>query len=306
MINSANPIKYASLFFSIFVLLPSLCFAEPKISELIITKKGIPLEQRIINLSAAFLNVPYHLEPLGEGLDGKYNQNPLYRFDQFDCETYVDTVMALALANDENNFKNTINQIRYKKGLVDFTARNHFTSADWIASNSKNYFISDLTARIAGNETRESHVFINRKNWYQHLPIERIQIPGLTDQQRQEKLQQLHAEYQTVKNNMAVIDYIPLKLLLTKNDAILKKIPNGAVIFLVVKDPSLNRKIGTQNNISHMGFAIWKDNQLYLRAASSLHQHVMDAPLLPYLGSQGRTLLGISVWEVVNNGEVSI
>src|SRR5688572_7398635 len=49
----------------------------------------------LLKTAAFFLDAPYLLEPLGEGPDGVYSQEPLYRTDRFDCVTYVDTVLAL-------------------------------------------------------------------------------------------------------------------------------------------------------------------------------------------------------------------
>jgi hypothetical protein len=75
-----------------------------------------------------FLGSRYLGDPLGEGLSGQYDQDDLYRFDGFDCTTFVETIMALAGASDFEHFERRMNAIRYEAGRIEFTARNHFPS----------------------------------------------------------------------------------------------------------------------------------------------------------------------------------
>ncbi len=62
--------------------------------------------------------IPYMVDPLGEGERGEFNNKPLYRFDGFDCTTFVETVIALALSRNADEFKDKINRVRYKDGIV--------------------------------------------------------------------------------------------------------------------------------------------------------------------------------------------
>src|SRR5438045_3981745 len=87
-----------------------------------IPKTDIP--SRLERISAQFLGTAYLLGPLGEGTQGYYDQSPLFRFDAFDCQTFVETVLALAISNDAATFKKLINEIRYRKGVVAFENRN--------------------------------------------------------------------------------------------------------------------------------------------------------------------------------------
>ena len=102
-----------SLIFLCLFFLPSLSFAEFQSNDeiaiqLIAASKDYPIQQRIKTQSGVLLNTPYLAGALGEGVSGKYDQNPLYRFDYFDCETYVDTVMALVLAKNLTDFRSKI------------------------------------------------------------------------------------------------------------------------------------------------------------------------------------------------------
>src|SRR5690606_32543867 len=59
-------------------------------------KYGMSLPERVDKLSSIFLGSDYVGDPLGEGESGVYDRDPLYRFDAFDCTTYVETVLALS------------------------------------------------------------------------------------------------------------------------------------------------------------------------------------------------------------------
>src|SRR5438105_5821329 len=63
------------------------------------------LLQRITAVSGYFLGEPYLLGALGEGEKSNFDQSPLYRTDAFDCVTYVNTVLAIAMGKDLQGFK---------------------------------------------------------------------------------------------------------------------------------------------------------------------------------------------------------
>ena len=291
-----------SLIFLCLFFLPSLSFAEFQSNDeiaiqLIAASKDYPIQQRIKTQSGVLLNTPYLAGALGEGVSGKYDQNPLYRFDYFDCETYVDTVMALVLAKNLTDFRSKINQIRYKQANVNFTQRNHFPSADWIPNNKKNGFIRELTYFIAGQKTKVSRAQINRRSWYHYLTADRIQIAYLTPQEKESRLTQLKSEGETLYFSKKVsIAYIPVFELL-RNPKLRQKIPSGSLIFFVVHDTYLTSRIGTPMNVLHMGFAIWNKGQLYCRMASSKAKRVLDVRFQDYLKTYLPlgTLDGISV-----------
>jgi len=270
--------------------------------QLIALNQNYPVQRRIAIQSAELLNAPYSEGALGEGVNGRYDQNPLYRFDYFDCETYVDTVVALALAKNLSDFKNKINQIRYRQGHVGFTQRNHFPSADWIPSNKINGYIRELSYLIAGKKTRMSRTQINLRNWYRNLTTDRIQIPYLSSQEKETRLFLLKKEGEALSGSKNIsISYIPVFDLL-QNPGLRQRIPNGSLIFFVGHDSYLSSRIGTPMNVLHMGFAIWNNGRLYCRMASSKAGRVLDVHFSDYLKtylSLG-TLAGISIWSITD------
>jgi hypothetical protein len=63
----------------------------------------------------------------------------------------------------------------------------------------------------------------------------------------------------------------------------------------------LTSTIGTHLNVTHQGFAIWKDGFLIYRHASLEFGKVMDTPLLQYLGKYtlGGRKVGINVQKIL-------
>lgn len=284
--------------------------SEATATSLLNSANRLPTEQRVTQLSSELLNKPYQIEPLGEGPKGQFNQEVLYRFDCFDCETYVNTVLALTLARNLADFQTKIQQIVYHSGQVSFFNRSHFPDQDWIPNNTKNGFIKEITQEVAGNSnTALASAFINRKSWYQQLTPDRIKIANLSPADEMLRLQQLHNYSKQAVNSESSIKYIPINTLLstspTDNEVnwpLLKRIPNGSIVFFIHHDPTTTRKIGTELNVTHMGFIIWQNNIPYLRAASSLKGTTVDLPLVNYLQGyrNDKKVLGIALFEIRN------
>jgi hypothetical protein len=261
--------------------------------------------ERIKTMSDAFINRPYILFPLGEGANDEFNQRPLYRTDVFDCETFVDTVLALAHASDLESFKKHINEIRYQDGQPNFLTRNHFTHIDWNQSNQDKSYVKNITPDItrqgkpiAVTET----TYINKRNWYKHLkPIVIYLKEGSTTHKAQQlaKLQKLG--FESLKNQNSQLQYLPFEQLFDENQKmrqeILKQIPQGSIIEIVRPNWNLEKQIGTRLDISHLGFAIWKNDILYFRNASSIEHQVIDIPLETYLKNflSSQTIKGIHI-----------
>jgi hypothetical protein len=178
---------------------------------------GGTLTERIERFSARFVGTKYSDYALGEGDSGKYDRNPRFRTDAFNCTTFVETVMALALSHDVSGFEKTLDRIRYRKGEVSFATRNHFPCADWIPNNTAEGFLTDITARIAGPiGVKTATALVDRRGWFENLPPSAIQIPGISPQKAAQKLAALHAEGKPFAPQEASVPYIPLDKILTR------------------------------------------------------------------------------------------
>lgn len=272
-------------------------------NQIINPKSDMPT--RIDVISAQFLGKPYLLSALGEGEQGYYDQTPLYRTDAFDCETYVDTVLALALSHDLSTFEQCIRNIRYQDGKVSFIHRNHFTCLDWNKNNQKQGFIKDITATIHDKNghsiTKMAEALIDKPSWYQHFSTNIIRINNASSTEQGMRLTSLKQKGNQLPRTLSRIPYIPLTALFNKkgsaNMYLFNQIPNGAIIEIVRPNWDLQQQIGTHLNISHLGFAIRKNGVLMFRAATSTNHRIMDYPLIDYLREtlKSPTIKGINI-----------
>lgn len=243
-------------------------FTETEVDELI--KRSLNYEdrgERIAFISGHFLGLPYITSPLGEGQSDAYDSDPLYRFDAFDCTTFVETMATMARSFDVEDFKIKMNEIRYHDGEVSFITRNHFTSLDWIPHNEENGLLTDITTSIGPYEIATA--LINKLAWYEkfHHPEFFHFVERFGEQPAQE----------------ALIPYIPLNEFFSSqgqaNPEILNAIIQGSVINLITP----GRDLGvTQLNVRHQGLAIWKKGKLYFREASSGQKKTVDSLFIQY------------------------
>jgi hypothetical protein len=190
-----------------------------KITALLQSIKGATVTERIEKFSGKFIGAPFDDSALGEGPRGKYDQNPLYRTDVFDCTTYVETVLALALSKKLLDFERNLNRIRYHDGHVSFTSRNHFPCADWIPNNEAQGLLTDITAQVAGQAgVHMATAIVDKKGWYEALPPSAIRISGLSDAKRKELLKELHAEGSKFERRTVSLDYLPLDGIISRKE----------------------------------------------------------------------------------------
>lgn len=120
-------------------------------------------DERISAVAEATLGTAYQDGPLGEGPEGRYDQDPLVDFNKVDCVTYVEQAVAVAGSSNYDEMFNLLQQIRYKNGAVNYEDRNHFMISDWIANNR---FCEDIT-RDLGVDTWPVTRTISRKDFFQ-------------------------------------------------------------------------------------------------------------------------------------------
>lgn len=254
----------------VWILLIAILFSQSLFAHAGTTALG----DRIDLLSKQYLGLPYLVDPLGEAQG--YDQDPLYRFDGFDCLTYVETVLALAMASSEQEFQSLINKIRYKNAQVDFITRNHFTSVDWIKYNRQKGLISDETRRLFPYQFKVSKTRIERAAWFKKV----------------------HNMDVDTRTSLSLLAYLPLDTAI-QNPEMLSNIPTGSIITIVRPNWNVKESLGTNLDISHLGFAIWKNEILYFRHASSSAKVVTEEPLLDYLRKMNSipSIGGINVLE---------
>ena len=226
------------------------------------------MPQRVEAISELFLGVPYKLGSLGEGPDGEFDRDPLIRFDAFDCTTFVETVMALALNSDLNSATRTLQKIRYKDGQIGYATRNHFIELDWVPNNLRAGYLRDITSDVAGRNAVKVHKTISKRRWYLRKSVVSIE-GGFTKDEKQHLVSKLRHLGERLPDQRATLTVLPLKAL----PQALAHIPSGTIANLVHAD---RRDRGTI--VSHQVFLIRKSDGWYMRHAAS-HKAVEDDPI---------------------------
>lgn len=267
--------------------------------------KNASFNERLHYFSNAFMNEPYLLGPLGEGKQGLYNTNPLFRVDAFDCLTYIETVMALTDSNNEAEFQKTLQNIRYQHQPPKLTERNHFTSLDWIPNNTKKGYIKDITKTIKNKNQEPIYVTatatIDKKNWYRTLGKKLFNHP-----KKEASTEKLFKTTDNFQPEPATLAYLPFSQLFTKEgkpiEEYFSQIPDGTIVMIVRPNWNIKDKIGTNLHISHLGFAERENDQLYFVEASLLNKKVSKTLLTEYLANflDSPTIKGINLQKVLD------
>lgn len=226
--------------------------SEQGVAQAVANAKGADLPTRLRLVTEPFLGAPYRLSPLGEG--SGVDADPLLRFDAFDCTTFVETAMALALSDNLAQARHLLDVLRYRDGKVDYLARRHFPEAEWIPELIRLGFLEDITRAVGGAEVRVEEKKLDAAVWkrarHQGMPT----LPP-----------------ERIPSGTFRLDVWPLD----QARAGQAKIPAGTILHLVRVDyPSVPVRV------SHQGIVIDKGGQRYLRhAADRMHHSVVDEPL---------------------------
>lgn len=218
-------------------------------------------DQSIEEISRKFIGAPCLSDPLGEGIDSTFDHDPIIRFDRFDCQTFVETVLAIKLSNTEVEMKNNILALRYKSNVISYDNRNHFIETDWIQSNTEKGFIKDITEDYFEKNLIKSYsATISMINFYRYknFNLDVAKIHPLV---------------------LAKIKSVSINDALTKNN--IDKIPNESIL-LITRKNNYNKKYKTKLIVTHMGFVFINNGKTIFRHASK-NKGVQDIDLKDYL-----------------------
>lgn len=168
------------------------------------------------NIGEQYLGAKYERNPLGE--EKLPDDDPIIRFDAFDCVTFVETVLA-------NGDEEELRKIRYKNGEIGFLTRNHFIESDWLENNKD--IVENVSDKYAYNlKTRTA--IIDKQNWFK-------------------RVYDLDTNFskRTVK-----IEYIPYDAI--KSITTTKPL----IVLFIIDNPKIIDKIGSDLAIAHIGFLL--------------------------------------------------
>jgi hypothetical protein len=205
----------------------------------------LPLGEVVVAIGRRFVGEPYTpgtLEVPGE-------ERLVVNLREFDCVTYVESVLALARMvrageRDFDAFRREVTRIRYRDGrLAGYPSRLHYFS-EWIGDNERRGVVQDVTQQLGGTRTTEPVNFMtSNAGSYPHLAD-----PA--------NVQAMRAVEERLSGSPRW--YIPKQRIA----AVERGIRNGDVIAATSSVQGLD--------VAHTGFAIWVDGRL----------HLMHAPLV--------------------------
>jgi hypothetical protein len=109
---------------------------EKRIDKLIVEARAYPMISRRIDfISAALRGTGYSSSTLIGG--PRRPEKFVVRDDVFDCVTYLETVLAAAIASKPDDFDGLLRKIRYHNGVVEWRERNHYFF-QWCQHNVEN------------------------------------------------------------------------------------------------------------------------------------------------------------------------
>ena len=204
--------------------------------------------------------------PLGDGSGPE--PWPRWRTDQVDCQTYVETVLAMANARNLEEAKSVLDDIRYGKPQPSFENRNHFTEAQWLPANTEKGYLKDEVPIIDGRAPAET-LTLSKAQWTKVKVLQRL----------------ANAD---VPEGKFTVRYLPLQE--AKKRA--RSIEPGTIL-MVVREHDPNRIV----RISHMGFVLKNPKGGYLvrHASTGDARAVVDEQLADFLDKQA----SYKKWKVV-------
>ncbi len=285
------------------ILLTSVNYAhaDPRtqVEAILKSASSLPadLNTRMEFVSRPFLGKPYLLKgPLGEGTEGKYDQDPLYLLDGFDCTTFIETTYALARAHNFDDFFSRLLSIRYHHSEVSFTSRNHFVEIDWNPNNIKAGIFADATLTLGAATDRAvaTQIFSKRK-WYAEMTLENLKLPGASSALLETRLTELRSEGTRFEDQESQLPYLKKASLLKLKESL----PLPAVLNIVRQIPANGDAIA----VTHQVLLLNVDGILQIRQASSKSavMRVLDMPYEIYVQSllESPSTLGVQVLQVL-------
>ncbi|MBF0430629.1 MAG: D-alanyl-D-alanine carboxypeptidase/D-alanyl-D-alanine-endopeptidase [Fibrobacteria bacterium] len=119
---------------------------------------------RLVYFSKKLEGAPYYPGPTGEGRGAKVEPKPLIDLHRFDCVTYIESAMALAMNSSTKTLMPSLNNIRYIDSTVNYQSRKHFFVEDWIKQSPDLVRIFRFPGDTTASRTTDKIKFFKLKN----------------------------------------------------------------------------------------------------------------------------------------------
>lgn len=208
-------------------------------------------------------------------------QDPVYRFDGLNCQTFVQVAMGLLYSKDLNEFDQNYIKISYGAAgnplneTIHYFNRNNFVDGDWNPVNQRNGWLRDVTSQSSlATYAETTSAIITRQNWFlfQQKDLS-ANVRVLADADGSSMAKRFMTTYSVLQyphfdaENVSIA-YIPKeKIALQQSDgsyqpnqSLIDKIPTPAVMEIVrdvkkwfIGGKNIKDIIGSELSISHMG-----------------------------------------------------
>lgn len=212
------------------------------------------LPERIELVTRGLLKAPYLLSPLGEG--ALPDRDPRFRVDAFDCTTFVETGIALALARDLEDARRLLDDVRYAEDTPSFEARRHLVTSQWVPGLVGAGFLEDVTEQIGGRHARAFELELTPERWWKRRVARTLELP-----------------LERIPRGRFRVPFLPLDEAIRLADSI----PPGTVIDIIRQNVPSSPDVVTHQGlvVTHPG-----DKTRFVRHASPVAQRVIDEPLV--------------------------
>lgn len=212
---------------------------------------------RTLHFAKQMLGVPY----VAGTLDGNSSEELVIRTDALDCTTFVETVLALCIADRRDarsfaGFKKALTDVRYREGVLNgYASRLHYFT-DWIRDNELMGFVKECTSEATCTQSQELWLDFMSTHPDSYLPMKQ-------DSSLVKEIALLEKNWQGVP-----VAYIPKDKLNLSSEEL--KIKDGDILAITTNIKGLD--------VVHVGFAFWKSGKLHLLHASSIAKKVIEDP----------------------------
>jgi len=223
---------------------------------------NLPTGDLACAIGNCFLGAPYKLDTLEAG--GK--EKLIVNFAQFDCFTFVETVLALTgcaqtCKVSKSEFRRVLQLIRYRQGIIDgYSSRLHYFT-DWLRDNQQKKILYDISRKLGA---------VNQQKKINYMTTHRKDFKALQNENEFNKMQR-------TENNISRRKFF----IIPKNrvNRHKGKIKTGDILAFTADKEGLD--------VAHTGFALWQGRKLHLLHASSKEGAVIVSKktLVAYLQS---------------------
>ena len=244
--------KYVIILFCLFCGLSGYA-SEPdsmKVERWLREASSLPKDScRMLHFAKKMLGTPY----VAGTLDVNNEETLVVHLDKVDCTTLVETVLALAIADQQGKqnfeaFKEALMLVRYRDGhLAGYSSRLHYFS-DWIKNNEAKGLVRECTSDTKISLSSKLSLNFMSTHSDSYLPMKK-------DTSLISQVALFEKAWQGVE-----VRFIPKEKLNQSPNEL--KIKNGDILAITTNIKGLD--------VVHVGFAYWKQGKLHLLHASSV------------------------------------